>query len=70
MSDNINDDPLNNPIIPQSENFSDEIISSIETDTKIPKHETENMEVHLLEGLMIFIAVTMGFLLRQFVNIL
>ena len=77
MVDNINDDPIDNPIIPPSENLSDEIISTNKTDTVITKQETDNMEVHhhpnlhhkrkpwkeyLLEGLMIFIAVTLGFL--------
>ena len=76
MVDNINDDTLDNPIIPQSENLSDEIISTTETDTIISNQETENMEVHhhpdlhhrkknfkeyFLEFIMIFLAVTMGF---------
>ena len=77
MTDNINDDTLDNPINTQSENLSGEIISPIDTDIITPKKETENMEVHhhpdlhhkpkrwkeyLLEFLMIFLAVTMGFL--------
>ena len=76
MADNINDDTLNNPITPQSENFSDEIIFATETDTIIPNQEIENMEVHkhphhvthkkklgeyVLEFLMLFLAVFLGF---------
>ena len=76
MADNINDDTLDNPIIPQSENLSDKIISLNDTEIITPIPETENMEVHhhpdlhhkpkkwkeyFLEFLMIFLAVTMGF---------
>jgi hypothetical protein len=77
MADNIDDDILENPIIPQSENSSGEIISSVESNIIIiPNQETENMEVHhhpdlhhkpkpwkeyFLEFLMIFLAVTLGF---------
>jgi hypothetical protein len=77
MADNIDDDIFENPIIPPSENSSDEIISSVESDIIIiPNQETENMEVHhhpdlhhkpkpwkeyFLEFLMIFLAVTLGF---------
>ena len=76
MADNINDDTLDNPIIPQSENLSDEIISTTETDTIISNQETANMEVHkhphhvthkkkwgeyVLEFLMLFLAVFLGF---------
>ena len=76
MADNVNEDALDNPIIPQSENPSDEVISSTDTDIIIPNQETENMEVHhhpdlhhkpkkwkeyFLEFLMIFLAVTLGF---------
>ena len=77
MADNINDDTLDNPTTPQSENLSNDNIPANETDIIIPKQETENMEVHkhphhvthkkkggeyLLEFLMIFIAVTLGFI--------
>ena len=76
MADNINDDTSDNPITPQSENLSGEIISVTDTDTIIPNQETQNMEVHhhpdlhhkpkkwkeyFLEFLMIFLAVTLGF---------
>ncbi|HEY1871477.1 MAG TPA: hypothetical protein VGG71_10485, partial [Chitinophagaceae bacterium] len=76
MADNLDEDALDNPINPQSKSFSDEIISTSETDTEISNHETENMEVHkhphhvthkkkwgeyFLEFLMIFFAVTLGF---------
>ena len=77
MADNPNDDTLDNPKVPQLEKLSDVISSAIETDTIIPKQETKNMEVHhhpdlhhnrkkfkeyFLEFLMIFLAVTMGFI--------
>jgi hypothetical protein len=81
MADNINDDTLDNPITPQSENFSDEILSSNDTGIITPIQETENMEVHhhpdlhhkpkkwkeyFLEFLMIFLAVTMGFFAESY----
>ncbi|RNI34813.1 hypothetical protein EFY79_14085 [Hanamia caeni] len=81
MSDNINDDTLDKPIISQPENLSDEIISANDTDSIIQKQETENMEVHhhpdihhkkknfkeyFLEFLMIFLAVTMGFFAESY----
>ena len=68
------DEPLDNQIKPQLENLSGEVISNNEANTVIPKNETETMEVHhhpqvekknlkeyMLEGLMIFLAVTLGF---------
>ena len=76
MADNINDDTLDTPITPQSENISDEIISLNDTDFITPNQETENMEVHkhphhvthkkkwgeyILEFLMLFLAVFLGF---------
>ena len=76
MADNIDDDTLDNPIIPQSEDFKDEIISPNDTDIITANQETENMEVHkhphhvthkkkwgeyLLEFLMLFLAVFLGF---------
>jgi hypothetical protein len=81
MADNINDDTLNKPLNPQSENISDEIIFTNDTDVLTANIETENMEVHhhpdlhhkpkkwkeyLLEGLMIFIAVMMGFIAESY----
>jgi hypothetical protein len=77
MADNIDigEEELDNPASTQSENLSGEIISDNNTNT--PKQETENMEVHhhpdlhhkpkpwkeyFLEFLMIFLAVTMGFI--------
>ena len=77
MADDINDDTLDNPITPQSENHSKEISSATETDPTITNQETVNMEVHkhphhvthkknwneyLLEFLMLFLAVFLGFL--------
>ncbi len=75
MADNIYDVTLDNSITPQSENISEETIPATETEKKIQKKETENMEVHhhpkvekknfkeyLLEFIMIFLAVTMGFI--------
>ena len=77
MADNLDEEALDNPIIPKWEKSLDEIISSNVTDTIIPKQEIDNMEVHhhpdlhhnpkkwkeyFLEFLMIFLAVTMGFI--------
>lgn len=69
------DETLENPINIKSENPFGEIIPSTEPDTIIRNKTTENMEVHhhpnvekknlkgyILEGLMIFLAVTMGFI--------
>ncbi len=76
MAGNINDDSLDNPINPQSENFADKAILIDDTETITADKKTENMEVHhhpdlhhksktwkayFLEFLMIFLAVTMGF---------
>ena len=76
MKENIDEEPLDNPISPQSENLSDETISPNDRDFIITNQEKENMEVHhhpdlhhkpkkwkeyFLEFLMIFLAVTMGF---------
>ncbi|MEJ7674933.1 MAG: hypothetical protein WKF59_20100 [Chitinophagaceae bacterium] len=46
MTDNINDDILNNPIIPQQKNLAEENLTNNETDIIKPIQETENMEVH------------------------
>ena len=76
MAGNTDEEKLENPINIQPENPSDKIIPTTDTETNIPNKEIENMEVHhhpnmhhkpkpwkeyLLEGLMIFIAVTLGF---------
>src|SRR5882672_9541688 len=76
MADNLDEEALDNPINPQSKSFSDEIISTNETDTGISNQGTENMEVHkhphhvthkkkwgeyLLEFIMLFLAVFLGF---------
>ena len=73
MADNSNDETLNNPTSIQPENLSAEIISTNEKNIITPKQETENMEAHhhndlhhkskkwknhLLEFLMIFLALT------------
>lgn len=77
MADNTDEEPLDNMENNQSENLSDEIIPPTDTETIIPNQEFENMEVHhhpdlnhkpkkwkeyFLEFLMIFLAVTMGFI--------
>ena len=76
MADKIDEEHLENPINDQSENPPNKIIPAADTETINPNQESEIMEVHhhpdlhhkpkpwkeyLLEGLMIFIAVTMGF---------
>ena len=76
MADNLNEEALDNPINPQSKNFSDEIISTNETDTGISNQEIGNMEVHkhphhvthkkkwgeyFLEFTMLFLAVFLSF---------
>lgn len=81
MADNIDKEHLDNPQNTQSENFSDEITPTIDTETITQNKETENMEVHkhphhvthkkkwgeyLLEGFMIFIAVTLGFFAESY----
>ena len=80
MAEKIEEEPIDNSIDSQTENNSDKIISITEKDEIITNQETENMEVHhhpdlhhkpkkwkeyLLEGLMIFIAVTLGFFAEQ-----
>ena len=76
MANNTDEQELDNPTNIQSENPSDEIIPTKNTDTIDPNKETENMEVHkhphhvthkkkwgeyLLEFLMLFLAVFLGF---------
>lgn len=77
MADNTAKEHLDNPTNNQSDNSPDEIIPAADTETVNSHKESENMEVHhhpqlehkpkpwkeyLLEGLMIFIAVSMGFI--------
>ncbi|MEP6676987.1 MAG: hypothetical protein ABJA78_17625 [Ferruginibacter sp.] len=77
MADNINDDTLENPISPQQENAAEENLNTIDADIITPIQGTENMEVHhhpdlhhkpkkwkeyFLEFLMIFLAVSLGFI--------
>src|SRR6266498_2833707 len=81
MTDNTDDEHLDNPTNTQSENSSDEIILTTNTDPINQIQETENMEVHkhphhvthkkkwgeyLLEFLMLFLAVFLGFLAENF----
>jgi hypothetical protein len=77
MADNTEEEPSGNPTNTPSENTPNEIISTNDTETITQNQETENMEVHhhpdlhhktkkwkeyFLEFLMIFLAVTMGFI--------
>src|SRR2546423_11024908 len=77
MPDNTDYQHLDNPTNTQSENSSDEIILTSDTDPINQIQETENMEIHkhphhvthkkkwgeyLLEFLMIFLAVFLGFI--------
>jgi hypothetical protein len=77
MTDNTDDEHLDNPTNTQSENSSDQIILTTNTDPINQIQETENMEVHkhphhvthkkkwgeyLLEFLMLFLAVFLGFI--------
>jgi hypothetical protein len=77
MADNTDEEHLDHSTNTQSENPLNEITPTADTETINPKQESENMEVHhhpdlhhkpkpwkeyLLEGLMIFLAVTMGFI--------
>ena len=81
MTDNSEDETLDNPINPKSENLSEEIISTDTTDSIITKQKTENMETHahhihkapgkglmhyFYEFLMLFLAVFCGFLAENF----
>ena len=76
MTDNTDEEHLDIPANPQSENTSDEIMLTTDTATNNPNQETENMEVHkhphhvthkkkwgeyLLEFFMLFLAVFLGF---------
>ena len=77
MTDNIDEEHLENPTNTESENSSDEIILPTNTAPINQIQETENMEVHkhphhvthkkkwgeyLLEFLMLFLAVFLGFI--------
>ena len=76
MADNTDEEHLDNPTNIQSENLSDEITPTADTETINPNQETENMEVHhhahhegkknwksyFWEFLMLFLAVFCGFL--------
>ncbi len=77
MTGNTGDESLKDQPNTQSANHSDGIIPTSSTDTVKPDQETENMEVHhhpdlhhnpkkwkeyFLEFLMIFLAVTLGFI--------
>jgi len=81
MADESDEENLNIPTNNQSENRSDEIIPTTDTDYVTRNQEIENMEVHhhpdvhhkskklkeyFLEFLMIFLAVTMGFFAESF----
>lgn len=76
MADDLDEKPLHTPTNIQSENLSDEITPTKDTETITQNQETENMEVHkhphhvthkkkwgeyLLEFLMLFLAVFLGF---------
>jgi hypothetical protein len=77
MADNTDEEHLDKLANTQSENPSDKIILTTDTEPKISNQEIENMEVHhhpdlhhkpkkwkeyFLEFLMIFLAVTLGFI--------
>jgi hypothetical protein len=77
MADNTEEEHLDNPVNIQSENTSNEISPTTDTETITPNQEPKNMEVHkhphhvthkkklgeyLLEFSMLFLAVFLGFL--------
>src|SRR6266581_4914367 len=81
MADNTDAEHLDNPTNSQSANSSDEIILTKDAVTTNPNQETENMEVHkhphhvthkkkwgeyLLEFIMLFLAVFLGFIAENF----
>jgi hypothetical protein len=81
MADNIEEEHLESPPIPLSENLSGQNNPIIDSDTINTNSETENMEVHhhpdihhnpkkwkeyFLEFFMIFIAVTLGFFAESY----
>ena len=76
MADNTDEEHFDNPTNTQSQNPSEEITPTADTETINPNKETENMEVHkhphhvthkkkwgeyLLEFVMLFLAVFLGF---------
>src|SRR5205085_10193866 len=80
MADNIHEEHLDDPANTRPEDPAVEIIPAKHIDPVNPKQQTENMEVHkhphhvthkkkwgeyLLEFLMLFLAVTMGFFAEQ-----
>jgi len=80
MADNTGEEHLNNPADAQPESLPKEIVPAQDTETINPRQQTKNIEVHhhpdlhhekknfreyLLEFLMIFLAVTMGFFCRK-----
>ncbi len=76
MAENTDKEPIDKRANTQSENFSEEITPTADTETNNPNQETENMEVHhhahahgkknwkayFWEFLMLFLAVFCGFL--------
>ncbi|QEC69550.1 hypothetical protein FRZ67_20420 [Panacibacter ginsenosidivorans] len=81
MTNNTDEEHLDKLTNTQSENVSGEIIPTKDTEIINPNQETENMEVHhhpdlhhkpkkwkeyFLEFLMIFLAVTLGFIAENF----
>jgi hypothetical protein len=81
MTDNTDEEHLNNPTNTQSENPSEEITPTTDTETINSNQEIENMEIHaqelhkapghgfkhyLFEFLMLFLAVFCGFLAENF----
>ncbi|HEY5408133.1 MAG TPA: hypothetical protein VIJ92_13645 [Ginsengibacter sp.] len=81
MAGNTDKEPINNSANTQSENSSEEIIPTKDTDIINQNTESENMEVHhhpdlhhkskkwkeyFIEFLMIFLAVSLGYLAENF----
>src|SRR5436190_23831233 len=79
MGDITDEENVDTPINTPPDNPSDDFVPVTGTETITENQETENMEVHhhphvekknfkeyLLEGLMIFLAVTLGFFAESF----
>ena len=81
MAENLGEEIFNNPTNTQTENLSDEVVSTDEMETVITKLETENMEVHrhphhvmhkkkwgeyIVEFFMLFLAVFLGFVAENY----